>query len=51
MDWMLKNWQWLLAGFYVAEKIVKLTPTKYDDIVVDMFWGAIRKVTGRGDEK
>ena len=50
MDWMLKNWQWLLAGFYVAEKIVKLTPTKYDDIVVDVFWNAIRKVTGRSTE-
>ena len=51
MQWIAHNWQWLLAGFYVAEKIVKLTPTKYDDIVVDVLWGAVRKATGRDAEK
>jgi hypothetical protein len=34
--------------FYVAEKIVKITPTKYDDILLDIVVGAIRKMAGMG---
>ena len=33
MEWIINNWQYLLLAFYVVEKIVKLTPTKYDDIL------------------
>jgi len=29
------NWEWFLLGFYVAEKIIKITPTKKDDIIFD----------------
>ncbi len=35
MDWFICNWQWILLGFYVAEKIVKVTPVLWDDILVD----------------
>lgn len=35
MDWFLDNWQWILLIFYVAEKIVKVTPAVWDDILVD----------------
>ena len=35
MDWLSNNWQWILLGFYVAEKIVKVTPAIWDDILVD----------------
>ena len=28
-----QNWEWILVGFYTLEKIIKLTPTKYDDIL------------------
>ena len=31
----LSNWEILLAGFYLLEKIVKVSPSKYDDILVD----------------
>jgi len=31
----LNNWEILLAGFYLVEKIVKVSPSKYDDILVD----------------
>lgn len=48
MEWMLAHWLWLVGGFYVLEKIVKLTPTKYDDIVVDIIWGGIKKALGKG---
>jgi hypothetical protein len=45
------NWYWCLVGLYVAEKIVKATPTKYDDIVFDMIitpaFGKIKELLGR----
>jgi len=34
-EFMINNWQYFLLGFMVAEKIVKLTPFKWDDILVD----------------
>ena len=43
-QWLLANWQYVLVGFYVAEKVVKLTPTKYDDILFDVVGGAIKKL-------
>lgn len=43
-QWLLENWQYVLVGFYVAEKVVKLTPTKYDDILFDVIGGAIKKL-------
>ncbi len=43
MDWFMNNWDVTLACFFLLEKIVKLSPTKYDDILVDVVWGAIKK--------
>tara|TARA_R100000700_G_C3153833_1_gene131669 strand:- start:171 stop:320 length:150 start_codon:yes stop_codon:yes gene_type:complete len=36
MEWLTDNWQYVMVGFYALEKVVKITPTKYDDMVVDM---------------
>ena len=33
---IIENWEYLLLGFMILEKIVKLTPTKKDDIIFDM---------------
>ena len=33
--WIAPNWEWILLGFYVIEKVVKLSPSKKDDIVFD----------------
>lgn len=33
---LIANWQYVLLGLFIAEKIVKLTPTKYDDIILDV---------------
>jgi hypothetical protein len=46
IDWITTNWDIALAMFFLAEKIVKITPTKYDDILVDMIWGGLKKLTG-----
>lgn len=35
MDWALANWEYILLALYIAEKVVKLTPVKWDDILVD----------------
>lgn len=35
MEFMLTNWAYFLLGFMITEKIVKLTPFKWDDILVD----------------
>jgi hypothetical protein len=32
---ILANWEYILIGFYALEKIVKLSPTQYDDILFD----------------
>ena len=45
---LIENWQYVLVFVMVAEKIVKLTPTKYDDIVLDMILKPIvGKITGK----
>ena len=36
LAFVMANWELFLIGLYVAEKIVKLTPTDKDDIVFDM---------------
>ena len=30
------NWEWFLLGLYVLEKVIKLSPSKKDDLVWDM---------------
>ena len=43
--WMADNWPVMLAVFYVVEKAVKLSPTKADDILVDLvIKGIMRKL-------
>ena len=44
MDWITSNWEWMLLGFMVAEKLVKMSPTKYDDILLDFVWGNLKKL-------
>ena len=35
MTWLFDNWEWVLVCFYVLEKIVKITPLAWDDILID----------------
>ena len=46
-EFMINNWQYFLLGFMVAEKIVKLTPFKWDDILVDGVKEILTKAVGR----
>ena len=47
IEFLSENWQYILVGFYVAEKIVKMTHTKYDDIILEVVMGAIYKLMGK----
>ena len=38
MEWLADNYGIVLAIVMLAEKLVKLSPTKYDDIILDMVW-------------
>lgn len=44
MQFVLENWEWFMLGFYSAEKIVKLTPFKWDDILFDGISAGFRRV-------
>ena len=42
------NWEYVLLALYVIEKVVKLSPSKKDDIVWDMILKPIvDKIKGR----
>lgn len=48
MTWLAANWEVvLLASLYVADKVVKLTPTDKDDFVVDVVYNTIKKLLGK----
>ena len=35
MEWLTNNWEWSLIALMIAEKLVKLSPSKNDDIILD----------------
>ena len=35
MEWLQANWQYILIGFYSLEKLVKISPSKKDDILFE----------------
>ena len=41
-EFIAANWEYILVVIYALEKIVKLTPTKYDDILFDMLLKPIK---------
>ena len=47
MDFLANNWEWVLIVFLVAEKLVKLSPSKADDILLDIVWKTIKKTVGK----
>jgi len=47
MDYIISHWQEALIGFMVIEKIVKVTPCKWDDILVDGIKAAVTAVKAK----
>tara|TARA_R110002020_G_scaffold188842_1_gene387571 strand:+ start:746 stop:892 length:147 start_codon:yes stop_codon:yes gene_type:complete len=36
MSFITANWEYILLGLYVLEKVIKLSPSKKDDLIFDM---------------
>ena len=47
VDFIVVNWEWFLLGFMVCEKLVKLSPTQADDILLDVVCDSIKKAVGK----
>ena len=48
MGFLTRNWEWVLLAMYVVEKVVKLSPSKKDDVIFDMILKPIiDKVKGK----
>ena len=50
MEWRSSNWQWVLLVFMVLEKIVKMSPSDKDDILLDVVVQGLTKMV-KGKEK
>jgi len=35
IEFIMQNWEYFLLGLYIIEKIVRLTPWTWDDLVID----------------
>lgn len=44
MEWLTLNWEWVLLGFMVLEKIVKMSPSDKDDILLDIVFQGLTKI-------
>jgi len=44
MEWLTTNWEWVLLAFMVLEKIVKMSPSDKDDILLDVFIQGLTKL-------
>jgi len=44
MEFIIQNWEYFLLGFMVLEKIVKVTPCTWDDILVDGLKAGLTKM-------
>ena len=48
MGFLTGNWEWIMLALYVIEKVVKLSPSKKDDVIFDMLIKPIAdKVRGK----
>ena len=44
VEFFLENWNWFLLLFYILEKLVKVIPGKYDDIIVDIIINGVKHI-------
>lgn len=49
MEWLGANWEWVLLAFMVLEKIVKMSPSDKDDILLDVVIQGLTKMV-KGEE-
>ena len=51
MEWLQMNWEWVLLGFMILEKLVKMSPSDKDDILLDVVWQGLSKMLKKEDKK
>ena len=47
MGFLLENWQYVTMGILIADKIVAVTPTKYDDMLLTGVKAVIKVLSGQ----
>ena len=50
MEWLSTNWEWVLLAFMLSEKIVKMSPSDKDDILLDVLFKGLTKMV-KGEKK
>jgi hypothetical protein len=50
MEWLSTNWEWVLLGFMIAEKAVKMSASDKDDILLDVIVQGLTKMV-KGEKK
>ena len=44
IDWITREWQLCIVIYTALNYAVRLSPTKTDDIILDMVWGNLKKM-------
>ena len=47
MDFLMENWEYVLIGIMAIDKIVALSPTEWDDLILTSIKKSIYKVVGK----
>ena len=47
MDWITANWEYMLIAILSIDKIVALSPTKWDDLIWTSIKKSIYKMVGK----
>lgn len=50
MEWLTLNWEWVLLGFMILEKIVKMSPSEKDDILLDVVFQGLTKIVKKEEK-
>jgi len=51
MNWIINNAEIILLAFIILEKLVKLSPSKNDDIILDIFYKSVKNMVKKYDKK
>ena len=47
MEWVAANWEYMLIGILCIDKLVALSPTEWDDLILTSIKKAIYKAVGK----
>ncbi len=50
MEWLTSNWEWVLLAFMILEKVVKMSPSDKDDILLDVVFQGLTKMVKKEEK-